>query len=222
MIFSIILAVLLLWDCVCLPLIPVPVQRWLPQRLLHGYCGKLPAVPLWRESAFSVYEIWSSFWNLRYARSSPYALRYLQYCFRFSCRDYPATACLSVLHNRLLLSVSYPLWGFLLSAWSFSDDAQIKNPFYHSGSLFVYNLFLYESMKQWLWFSEPSFLCIYSLYSEKLRRYWGSTVVPVFCLHGMLNLSKNCISQQTKYDYQIIWCVFELNNLQMSMSFSIV
>ena len=32
-----------------MPLIPVPVQRQLPQRLLHGCCGKSPAVPLWWE-----------------------------------------------------------------------------------------------------------------------------------------------------------------------------
>lgn len=32
-----------------MPLIPVPVQRQLPQRLRHVYCGKSPAVPLWWE-----------------------------------------------------------------------------------------------------------------------------------------------------------------------------
>ena len=42
-------AALPLWGGVYLPLIPVPVQRQLPQRLLHGCCGKLPAVPLWWE-----------------------------------------------------------------------------------------------------------------------------------------------------------------------------
>ena len=42
-----------------MPLIPVPVQRQLPQRLRHVYCGKSPAVPfckiVLRNAAISAY-----------------------------------------------------------------------------------------------------------------------------------------------------------------------
>lgn len=111
------LAVPLAWrGGVCLPLIPVPVQKVFHQWLLHGYCGKSGGFRACSHTAFSVCLTWNRFWNWPYARSIQNALKSRKQSLRPINTDCPAKAFRRILRSRILSSRFFPFAAFLQSA----------------------------------------------------------------------------------------------------------